>query len=689
MAKKQQKPDPKNQGGRTVEEITRRQNAAFQVSLQERKQALLSYAFTRGTHNVKAADNGWAVIDHKYRANTQFEPIPVQRNRYGRAVRDLCGKFSRPLVFEATARSADDVAREAAHRTQAVANDYAHRHRFDDHNKRFVFDAVNGGTAVLIYMWDADAKDAGVITDPDTGEDLPVGDIRVFTANVTQIAVQPGVENGAAAEWMVWVRRIPVDEAMRVFGLEKRPAAVSPANTPVTSAKSRATTDETCELVTYMERPVGDRKGGVWSIIDGSIVDHAAWNYGYDHELPIEIGIVHSQEETWLGYTPLWDAIDPQVDANEALTRIRDLIDRAGDSVEYYPAGTSPDFLEAAPGRVAMALVDGRPGKVEPSVIDAELVRYYQEALLAIDDAANITEVDRGSAPKGVIAKGAIENLIGQSIQSKTVYTQMIANTWGRFMSKILVTLSTMVTEPRKATVRENDLFTTEIEWDGKLLAKHTTVTVPEDAVVPKTLAGQRAVANDLWDKGIIDTPEEYAAAEGTPSPQWLSVKSPHWACANEENHLMWAGHPVVPEEIDDHEVHLRALTTFMTSRRFRDLPCPIEWEVAESGARIAHCKNPKHRDGSGQPCKAIYYVHQAAHVRLLTQSVGEMAWNAEEPGLGQVIASVPNGETIPDSVREALGALTPVETEEEQQEAAAGEAAAAEVGLGAATGLA
>jgi hypothetical protein len=244
----------------------------------------------------------------------------------------------------------------------------------------------------------------------------------------------------------------------------------------------------------------------------------------------------------------------------------------------------------------------------------------------------------------------ALAALIDQADETFHPLAGEVARAWGRLQSKALALMEEKVRDPetREATIRENSMFTSKVAWNGDMLNGHTTAQVPLNSVMPRNRAAAMAIADSLWEKGLIKDARGFAAAAETPDADWLAVVDPDWKCAVEENHLMWAGRVCPPEEVDDHEVHMLAITTFMKSRRFRDLPCQLTFDAERMPSCATHPEPMM-----GEPCKAVFYMHLKAHQTMAMQHAGELvARHNTHP----VAAATPDGLPVPDAVRATLG---------------------------------
>lgn len=548
-------------GGMSSVELRKRIDSAFQWTTTERRLALLTVAFAEGDQWKSADPNGVRLLDVVPPRGRDVER--VTRNVFGPALRHAAARLSRPLQFEVMARGADDVSRESAELATIVINDTAVEHEFDELNRVFMWDLLTGGTAALILEWDPDGGGAGV--DPLTGEEFGTGDIVVSTADIGQFAVQPG-SRGVKAHWFVWARTMDPLDAQEVYGLAEPPKGDTSIGGLSFGARRGVSQDGHCTVYTYFERPHGKLKGGIWTLIGNEIVEHTEWWYPFDDRLPLSIGRDTVQPRRWQGYATAWDGLDPQVELNETLTAIREAVTRFGDPKLIAPPTFEQDQLEES-ADVIMADAVSEPKWLEPLRISSELHAYAASAVEAVEDALGQAAITKGKNPPGVSSGTAFAALIDQANEFLVPYSQEIARCWSDMGSMILQVLEDKVRDPevRTAKVREYSTFTTEVRWNGDMLNGHTSAVVPSQAVRPRNFAAALVTADNLKEKFAdqIDL-RTYTLVGELQTADVLDAVEPDYACAMEENHRMWAGRPCEPEEIDDHEVHMNVVTTFM-----------------------------------------------------------------------------------------------------------------------------
>lgn len=635
-------------GGMDCVELRRRIDDAFQWTTRERRQSLIAVAFAEGDQWKSADRDGIRLVDVAPPQGRDVET--VTRNLFGPALRNVAQRLSRPLQFEVMARGADDVSRESAQLATVVINDTAAEHEFDELNRSFIWDLLTGGTAALILQWDPNGGGAGV--DPLTGEEFGTGDIVVSTADIGQFAVQPG-SKGVKAHWFVWARTMDPLEAQELYGLAEPPKGDTSIGGLSFGARRGAPQEGHCTVYTYFERPHGKVKGGIWTIIGNDIVEFTEWWYPFTDRLPLSIARDAVQPRRWQGYATAWDAIDPQVEVNETLTSIREAVTRFGDPKLIAPLEFDRDQLEERTDIINVDNPSAEPKWLDPLRISPELPSYGREAAQAVDATLGNAEVVKGAAPTGVSSGTALAALIEQANEFFAGYAQEVARCWSDMASMILQVLEVKVTDPevRTARVREHDSFTTEVRWNGDMLNGHTNAVVPAQSLMPKNFAAALAIADSLKEKFPDQIDLRTWSLIADTAGEAVDVVEPDYACAMEENHRMWEGRPCEPEEIDDHEVHMSVLTTFMKTRRFRDLRCKLDFDADKVATCSVH-------DVAGEPCKAIFYNHLQAHRSMAMQHSGQLA--AQHP----IAAATPDGIPVPDRVADVLGQMPAPETQ-------------------------
>ena len=116
------------------------------------------------------------------------------------------------------------------------------------------------------------------------------------------------------------------------------------------------------------------------------------------------------------------------------------------------------------------------------------------------------------------------------------------------------------------------------VKWTGGDLLGHTTAYVPTDAVAPRNRSAQQAMAFQLYDRGIIQTPAELAKIADLPdADDMLKGIDPDTARAQRENAAMAAGKPRTIDDIDDHKNHIHHHRNFVRSERYENLSMEVQ----------------------------------------------------------------------------------------------------------------
>ena len=191
-----------------------------------------------------------------------------------------------------------------------------------------------------------------------------------------------------------------------------------------------------------------------------------------------------------------------------------------------------------------------------------------------MDNILGQKEVSRGGAPAGVESGLALSILSENDDTMIGRFGRNMADMWGDIASMALKIYELYVQSTRTATVQMPNARIPElVRWSGSSLAGHTSAYVPTDAITPRNRSAQQAYAFQLYDRKIIQTPQELAKVADLPdSDDLLAGIDPDTARAQRENAHLAAGMPRTIDVIDDHQNHIFHHRNFMRSERYEHL---------------------------------------------------------------------------------------------------------------------
>jgi hypothetical protein len=192
------------------------------------------------------------------------------------------------------------------------------------------------------------------------------------------------------------------------------------------------------------------------------------------------------------------------------------------------------------------------------------------------------------------------------------------AEMWGRVASMVLKIYEAEVDEERTAVVHVPGSPPDTMGWTGKDLAGQTEATVPLDLVLPRSRAAMAALAEKALQMGMITTIEEFSRVAELPGERdMIDAIRPDVGRARRENHHMALNHPRLPEDWDDHAIHIK------------------EHNVFRMGARY---------DALGADEKELFALHVQAHEVLAAEEAGKAQMRANEGGAALAAAPTSDG---------------------------------------------
>lgn len=544
-------------------------------------------AFDSGNQWIKWDENRTELVQ----IPRQDERVRATINRLLPARRTVMAKLHRrPLVFEVIPTSADDQAMTAARLAESVLSDVAREHGWEDIRAQASLSAWLGGTAVLSIEWDASAgEQLGML---DSGKPYGQGECVVRSSPISQVAFPPGTTDAVHATWWVKATIMPTAEAKDRYGLQNEPAPDSRANADKIKPASdmirgtESAGEKSCTVLSYFERPSGGRPGVVATVIGHEIVGGGpfAWPFPWSDRLNVAIVREAPIEDHWAGETVVSAAIQPQMLLNLMVSSLAEHSKLAGNArlVISEHALELIETLSDIPGEVIP--FDPQMDVIKPEwIAPPQLPQWMTEQVTLlqreIDDILGHQEISRGSTPAN------IQSGLGLSILSEQADTPLTAmaiaggRAWGDIASMALKLYEKYVPEEevRSARVDTPGMRSERLSWSGKDLAGQTTVTVPAEAVTPRSRAAQQAMSVRLWELGIVKDPKVVAQMGDFPDQSaFLEAIEPDVAKAERENHDLSLNEPREPAPFDNHQKHIECHNRFRKTARYEQLPDEI-----------------------------------------------------------------------------------------------------------------
>lgn len=580
-------------------------------------------------------------------------------NRMAHSTRSIMSKFTqRELLFEVLPDAATDLATKGAQVAESVLEGVHRSHSWESKREIAGRAAWKGGTAIIAVDWNPNAGetlfDAGLDAGGEFGERdeqaqaVAEGDTVETVLSIAEFVVEPGVKDAERARWWIKAQALPPSEVQSTYDMPKPPPADATASLNNFSAQMLATnagygetnnggTVELTLVLTYYERPNNlNRKGRVAVVVDGKFVDGPKdWPFPWTDRLNFGLQRETPKENTWQGSTILSEARLVQVAYNAAWSNVLEHMKLAGNARLLIDAGAADmmDQFTDLPGEMLpWASGTPRPEWLTPAPMPDWVLRQPGELAAAMDDILGIHDVSRGSAPANIESGYGLSILAEQDNSPVGRMVKDSANAWQTVATMVLKLYEAETTATRRTTIQRNDTTSgpRTVQWTGDTLAGQTDVSIPMDAVLPRSRAAMAAMAEKMATLGVIQPGdiETFARIAELPGQkELLAASSPDTNRARRENYKMGQGRPAVPQPWDDHTIHIHEHHGEMKN---------MDWENAP------------------EEIQSLFLTHLQAHETLAAEAAGKAQARAN---VSPMMATAPNAQGIPTMPLQAMPA--------------------------------
>lgn len=642
VPKKRKEKDP---WSGTTKEIGAHVRSQYEKGLEGISQQLMDYW---ANHAFLLGDQ-WLWINKRTRSLEELprdpERVMATVNRLHPTSRAIMAKaMQRELVFEVTPTAADDATLQAARLGESILEAKRQSANWELIREKATWMAWKGGTAALAVDWDPEANSPLLL---ESGEELPQGDSIETPLSIAEFVVQPGVRDPERALWWVKAQVLPPSAVKAAFKLDSEPdpdasAGLTPFQNKLLSA-ANGNSDQRTDLtlvLTYYERPNHDHpKGYVCVVVGGEVVDGPHdWPFPFKDRLNFTVMRETPDETHWAGRTVLTQARPIQVALNASWSSIIEHMKLAGNARLATPMSGLDliDQFTDLPAEIA-PYADGSvpPGWIAPPPMPGWWIQQPEMLAQEMDDVLGYHDVSRGQSPANIESGYGLSVLAENDATPTVRLVKEVANAMSRMSSMVLKLYEHMVDDTREAVVAEPGLPPDTIPWTGKDLMGQTSVTIPLDAVLPRSRAGMMAAAEKMAEMGLIQSAEQFTKMAELPGHRDLvQALAPDVARARRENHVMAMGRAAVPEDWDEHKVHITEHNVFRKSPRY---------------------------EGLDDEAKAIFQEHVQAHEVLSMEEMGrQTAKAAMGPGAAAAAdaggaPTLEAGEIPPEALQAAI----------------------------------
>lgn len=589
--------------------------------------------------------------------------VQATMNRLAHSTRSIMSKYTqRELAFEVMPDAGTDSAMTGAKIAEAVIEGVRKSHDWEAKRELLGRAAWKAGIAGVSVDWDKNAGaplfDAGMAADDpnQTAAVVYEGDSYETVLSIAEIALQPGVKDGETGTYWIKAIALPPKDVQGMFDLDRVPpadasAGLTPFATKLLASHSAEGNEERPDLtlvLTYYERPnPSNKEGRVAIVVDGKFVDGPKpWPFPWTDRLNLVLHKETPSETTSMGTTILSQARYTQVALNHAWSNYLEHLKNTGNARLMVDASSLDiiDHLTDMPGEIIPVPTGiDRPEWLQPGPI-GDQVQIIQELRNEMDDQLGLHDVSRGTAPVNIESGYGLSILAEQDTSPVGRMVKDSANAWSKVASMVLKLYEDNTEHQRTTTVSQDKMGPKTVAWSGDSFAGQTDVTIPLDAILPRSRAAQMAVAEKFVQMGLVKDVETAAMMAELPGQKDLiAAVNPDLNRARTENFKMSQGRPCTVAYFDNDEVHIRAHESEMKN---------MEW------------------DDAPQEIKDMFIEHVQQHKTLAAEKAGRAQAKAQ---VSPLLATAPDSSGVPTIPPEALpaGVMTdalPVSPEGEAQ---------------------
>lgn len=581
---------------------------------------------------------------HFNRITRRLEEVPDDGERVRATInrlwpdsRTIISKLlQRRLVFEVNPNSSDDVAIQGSKIGEAILDAVKTEHRWEDVRESVGWSLWKGGTAAICVDWNPTKGKPTALADD--GRTLPSGDTEETALSLAEFVIQPGARKAEEAQWWIKAQALPPEQVKEMFGLTKDPDAdattglsslersLVQANIFGDTTTSHAVIPLTLVL-TYYERPSKNNKDGKVQIVvnNKTVWGPKPWPFPFVDYLNIATARETIVENTWMGETVVTIARPVQAAYNAAWSNILEHADVAGNARMLVPQ-SAIELADQYSDQIGeqVPYMDGMdtPKWLEPPQLPAWLLQMPTQLRDEIDNILGVHDVSRGQAPVNIESGYGLAVLAEQDSTPIGKMSNSMADMFSRVGSMVLKIYEAEVKETRTAVISMPGMPPESTKWTGKDLGGQTEAVVPIELVAPRSRAAQAQFAEKALQMGLITSIEELTRlAEAPGEREMIDAVRPDVARARRENSSMYQGVVAMPENFDDHQIHINEHNAFRKTARYETMDA----------------KN-----------KHIFAAHVQAHETLAAEEAGAQERRAQA---GQALASSPKAdgsESIP-----------------------------------------
>ena len=536
--------------------VAERWDAAFVATRDHVREYHLNHAYLEGWQWMT-----WDPIELQVQSlPDDVDRIQATMNHMRANIRTITSQLTqRELSFEVPPSAYDDATIRSAKVGEALLADIQRDHDWEILREGHIKSVLKGGTAAIAVDWD------------------PKNQTTVETVlGVPEFVVEPGARNCETARWWIKLQLLPPEEVQSMFPdhFDLEPPKADGRLGQTTGYEYRERTTPLTRVYTYYERPNPLNETGVIKVeVNGKCVQETEkWPFPWSHRLNISVARESLIEHEAFGSTVLSDARSPQTALNAAWSGFLEHM-RESSTHRLIFDDQWEDAIETLNDRAGSPLVGpkaklGAPEYLKAPPIPTGLLDGISMLKMEIDNLLGVHDVSRGEAPNNIESGYGLSILAEKDSSPVGRLIKETARVWSRVGWMVLALHEAEVTSERTTSIHDGAAPAVR-KWKGSDINGETRATVPVEAIIPKSQAAQQQFAMTAVDMGMINADDplavmRFARLADMPDHRGLiNATLPDAAKAIRENEAVVLDEVPIPEDFDDHAIHIEIHNEF------------------------------------------------------------------------------------------------------------------------------
>jgi len=519
--------------------------------------------------------------------------LPSIQNRLAR----LC---KNPPKYDVRPNSNEVEDKEASRLSLQVLNNIFDKQQVNQKRMTLYMWMQECGHAYIKTCWDPAMGEQ--IQDPDTGEVMYEGDVRLDVCPALEVFPDPLGKTLDECQWIAHAKLRKLDyfkshypnrghlvkeEGARLLSLqyEMRINSLNVQGQGQTGAQSIAKSSAT-EIIYYEKKSTKRPHGRMISIANGVLLEDKELAIGaipfakFDDVL---IGGKYYSESVVTHARPIQDQINRVIALRASWTN--KLL--AGKYMSPKGAGLQQESINDQSGEVWEYNASAALGGAKPEAVQVPMIpsyAYEEEDRLnkMMDETFGINEVSKGQLPSASIPAIGMQFLMEQDDTRVGVITEHNEYSWALVGKHVLKFVAKYYKTPRLLKTAGKSLEYTVKSFVGSEVDGHDDVIVIRGSTLPGSRVLRRQEILNLRSQGLLGNPQDPETTEKvlgmleysdvTINEVWQELAIDE-AQVDRDIKLIEQGVPPVIQEWDNHKTHCQKKNVYRKSEKFEQLP--------------------------------------------------------------------------------------------------------------------